>query len=147
MLTPTDCFQKWGQPKDDAKWQSRLLILWVVPADIRQKCPALPAKIYTNKLMVAPMETGFRNLIAKGLHDELKTWNGSFNIRTQRGSDKQSLHSWAAAFDINKAENELGAKPRLSKEFAQCFIDAGFDWGGDWAMPRTDGMHFQLKQL
>jgi len=39
-----------------------------------------------------------------------------------------------------------GAAVKMT-EFAQCFIDAGFDWGGDWAMPRTDGMHFQLKQL
>ena len=77
--------------------------------------------------------------------NELKTWDGCFNVRRKRGLKSLSLHSWGIAIDVNAAWNGLGKEPTLSKEFVQCFIDAGFDWGGTWT--RKDGMHFQLKTI
>jgi hypothetical protein len=144
MVTPDQCYAKYGEPgthQADAH-----LVIWDVPDDINKLIPTSPNRIYINKDMIGPMEKGFRNLIDRGLASELRTWDGCYNIRKQRGSYKSmSLHSWAIAFDVNAAWNGLGATPTLSSKFVQCFVDAGFDWGGYWH--RKDGMHFQLKKI
>lgn len=147
MLTSNECLKKWGTPEATLQWESKLLVLWDVPTSINDAIPALPNRIYCNRLMVAPLEKAFRNLIERGHADELKTWDGCYNIRKKRGLNSLSIHAWALAIDINAAWNQLGKVPRLSSGFVKCFTDAGLDWGGDWAMPRTDGMHFQLKNI
>lgn len=147
MLTSSDCIKRFGMPEPTIKWEGTYLVSWDVPTSINDAIPALPNRIYCNKLMVGPLEKAFRNLIARGHADELKAWDGCFNIRKKRGLGSPSIHSWALAVDINAAWNQLGKKPTFSAGFVKCFTDAGFDWGGDWAMPRTDGMHFQLKTI
>jgi hypothetical protein len=91
------------------------------------------------------LEKAFKNIIDRGLVNELKTWDGCFNIRKKRGATSASLHSWGIAIDINAAWNGFGKPPTMSKELVSCFKDVGFDWGGDWTRP--DGMHFQLASL
>jgi hypothetical protein len=105
----------------------------------------IPKRIYCNKDMIKPLGDAFRNLIERGHVDELKTWDGCFNIRKKRGLASLSLHSWALAIDVNAFENGLNQEPKLSQGFVRCFTDAGFDWGGLWK--RKDGMHFQLAKL
>ena len=162
MINGKDAFVKFGHDVTTVKWQSKNMVFWDVPEDIRHEIPALPKRLFVNKLMVVPLEKGFRNLIAAGIASELKTWDGCFTPRAIRGYEKQfqravnagdfetaskyaSLHYWALAFDVNYVWNKLGAKPTLSKKFVQCFVDAGFDWGGYFK--RLDGMHFQLASL
>lgn len=147
MLTSSECQKRFGVPEPTIKWEGTVLTLWDVPTSINDAIPALPNCIYCNKLMVKPLELAFRNLIARGHADELKTWDGCYNIRKKRGLNSLSIHAWALAIDMNAAWNQLGKKPTFSAGFVKCFTDAGFDWGGDWQMPRTDGMHFQLRQL
>lgn len=142
-VKPSQALARFGNP--DIYFERKHMVLWDVPSDINNAIPALPNKIYCNKLMVAPLEKAFRNLIKAGLAKELKTWDGCFNIRKARGLSSMSLHSWAIAVDLNAAWNGLGKTPTLSARFVKCFTDAGFDWGGTWA--RKDGMHFQLSTL
>jgi hypothetical protein len=144
MLTSEECFAKFGEPKD----KSPYLKLWNVPANLL--VGKIPKKIYCNSCFIEPLTKAFENLIQRNKVDELKTFNGCFNIRPIRGYEnstpvKYSLHSWGVAVDFNLLENGLGAKPKLSDEFVLCFEDAGFDWGGHFK--RVDGMHFQLKEL
>lgn len=97
--------------------------------------------------MVEPLEKAFRELIAQNVHHELKTWDGCFNVRLQRGSETEmSIHSWGIAIDVNAAWNRFGRVPTLSNTFVACFKKFGFDWGGDFKKPRKDGMHFQLEK-
>lgn len=139
MLQPKDCRARYGDPKKEAH-----MALWDVPAEL--EIGAIPKRLYCNRDLVGPLSAAFKNLIGRGFVAELKTWDGCFNIRTMKGSDKTaSLHSWGVAVDVNAAWNGYGKKPKLSKGFVQCFKDAGFDWGGDWKTP--DGMHFQLARL
>lgn len=147
MGADKQCIRKWGLPVASVAWEGSLLVLWDIPTSINDAIPALPNRLYCNRLLVKPLELAFRNLIARGHADELKTWDGCFNIRYKRGDDSWSLHSWAVAIDVNAAWNPFGGKSTLSAGFVKCFTDAGFDWGGDWQMPRTDGMHFQLKTI
>jgi hypothetical protein len=95
--------------------------------------------------MLVPLSKAFFNLIEQGIQDELKTWDGCFNIRKKRGLTSMSLHSWGIAIDVNAAWNGLNQKPNLSAKFVKCFTDAGFEWGGLWQ--RRDAMHFQLKTI
>jgi hypothetical protein len=96
--------------------------------------------------MVVPLSNAFKKLIDTNCVDELKTWDGCFNIRKKRGLASMSLHSWGLAVDVNAFENGLGQNPKLSKEFVECFTSSGFLWGGTWKN-RCDGMHFELSKI
>ena len=119
------------------------MTVWDVPTHL--EIGVITKKLYCNKQIVAPLIQAFTNLIDRKMVDELNTWDGCFNVRRKRGLKSLSLHSWGIAIDVNAAWNGLGKDPVLSKEFVQCFIDAGFDWGGTWT--RKDGMHFQLNNI
>lgn len=143
MVTSQQALNKYGEPTPtfEGKWMT----LWPVPADIEEKMPVLPPKIYGNKDIIKPLEAAFMALIASGAYKELKTWDGCFNVRKMRALASMSLHSWGIAIDVNQATNQLNMKPELSPLFVKAFKDNGFDWGGDWK--RLDGMHFQLKTI
>ncbi|MCX6210132.1 MAG: M15 family metallopeptidase [Bacteroidetes bacterium] len=138
MIYPKDCFAKYGTPTLENN-----MVLWDVPTEL--EVGIIPKKLYCNQDMVAPLTVAFKHLIERGFVKELKTFDGCFNIRPQRGATSQSLHSWGIAIDVNASWNQLGQKPNLSTGFVKCFLDAGFDWGGYFS--RLDGMHFQLSRL
>lgn len=138
MVTSAQCLKKYGDPAKESN-----MTLWDVPAEL--EIGVIPKRLYCNKDLVAPLTQAFRNLIDTGKVNELKTWDGCFNIRKKRGLSSMSLHSWGVAIDVNAAWNGLGKEPVLSSEFVKCFTDAGFEWGGTWK--RKDGMHFQLASI
>jgi len=139
MVTPSMASAKYGRPQN-----YKNMIVWDIPTEL--EIGVIPKKLYCNKDIVIPLGNAFNNIIKRNLITELKTFDGCFNIRLQRGSKiAQSLHSWGIAIDVNASWNQLGKEPTLSKEFVKCFIDAGFDWGGNWV--RKDGMHFQLSSI
>ena len=142
MVTSAQCLKKWGDPTIVAN-ELKYMNVWDVPTHL--EIGVIPKKLYCNKQIVAPLTQAFTNLIDRKMIDELKTWDGCFNVRRKRGLKSLSLHSWGIAIDVNAAWNGLGKEPTLSKEFVQCFLDAGFDWGG--TLRRKDGMHFQLKTI
>jgi len=138
MVTSAACLAKYGPPEKEAH-----MVVWDVPTEL--EVGAIPRRIYCNRDLIAPLRLAISHLITRGYIDELKTWDGCFNIRKMRGLASMSLHSWGIAIDVNAAWNGLGAEPTLSPGFVKCFTDAGFDWGGTWQ--RKDGMHFQLKSI
>lgn len=140
MVSSKQCYAKWGDP---AANESKFMVPWDVPVRIQMK--AVPKRIYCNKLMCEPLANAFNNIITRNLAQELRTWDGCFNIRKKRGSASASLHSWGIAIDINAAWNGFGKPPTISSELVKCFTDAGFAWGGAWSRP--DGMHFELKEI
>ena len=142
MVTSAQCLKKWGDPAI-TKNELKYMTVWDVPAHL--EIGVIPKKLYCNKQIVAPLIKAFTNLIDRKLVNELKTWDGCFNVRKKRGLTSMSLHSWGIAIDVNAAWNGLHKTPQLSAGFVKCFTDAGFDWGGTWT--RKDGMHFQLKTI
>ena len=138
MVTSKQCLAKYGPPEREAG-----MALWDVPAYL--EFGVIPKRIYCNRDLVRPLSQALLNVVNRGLVDQLKTWDGCFNIRKKRGAGSPSLHSWGLAIDINAAWNGFGKPPTMSAELVKCFTDAGFDWGGVWAKP--DGMHFQLREL
>lgn len=139
MVTSTQALKKYGEPSPS----NPSLTLWDVPAEL--EIGVIPKRIYCNKDLVEPLKKAFQELIRTGYVNELKTWDGCFNIRKKRGLSSMSLHSYGIAIDVNAFENGLGQTPKLSAGFVKCFTDNGFDWGGVWT--RKDGMHFQLSKI
>lgn len=144
MLTAAECLRVLGEPIPEREGAFGM-ILWTVPAHLW--LPVLPRRIYMNSRMVRPMTDALKNIRDRGLGEQLKTWDGCFNIRPMKGRGRRppSLHSWGLAIDINAAWNGFGKAPTMTPELVACFTDAGLDWGGVWSTP--DGMHFQLKKL
>ncbi len=156
MLKPAQCFKKYGQPGGSN--QNSYCVSWQVPADIlaafsHVKFSAMgtigfPKKIFVHKDLLPKLEKGLRNLMEKGLTKELVSWDGCMQIRKMRlSTTSYSLHSWAAAFDINAAMNQQGKIVTLSPAFVECFKSTGLDWGGDFTGKSKDGMHFQLSTI
>lgn len=140
MVVSATCFKKYGEPSAN----NPCMVLWDVPNEL--EIGLIPKRIYCNKDLIKPLTKAFQALIKTGKVEELKTYDGCFNIRKIRGGKQMSLHSWGIAIDVNAFENGLGQQPKLSPEFVKCFTDAGFDWGGNW-VSRKDGMHFQLSKI
>lgn len=136
------CLQKLGDPtKPETK---NYLSIWRPSQDILTNIKAWPGKLYCYKSMPQYLEQALELVIIRGLQDQIKTFDGCFNVRPIRGTKNTwSIHSWGLAFDINAEENGLGKAPKLSPELVACF-DMWFDWGGNFK--RLDGMHFELKQ-
>lgn len=139
MVTSQQALKKYGKPTIN----NPHLVLWDVPSEL--EIGVIPKRIYCNKDLIGPISEAFKKLIDTKAVNELKTWDGCFNIRNKRGLASMSLHSWAIAVDVNAFENGLNQIPKLSKEFVECFTSSGFDWGGTWT--RKDGMHFQLSKI
>lgn len=140
MVTSNQCLRKYGQPSAS----NACMVLWDVPTEL--EIGIIPKKIYCNRDLVLPLKNAFKNLIERGFVNELKTYDGCFNIRKKRGLNSMSLHSWGIAIDVNAFENGLGKEPKLSAGFVKCFTDANFHWGGHWTS-RVDGMHFELASI
>lgn len=139
MVTSAQALKKYGQPSASNKWMT----LWDVPSEL--EIGIIPKKIYCNKDLIEPLSKALRALIVTGCVQELKTWDGCFNIRKKRGLSSMSLHSWGIAIDVNAFENGLRQEPKLSARFVKCFTDNGFVWGGTWR--RKDGMHFEIASI
>lgn len=118
--------------------------MYEVPINLQ--LPNLPSKIYCNIDFIEPFEKAIKNMIEANCVNEIKTFDGCFNIRKARGTSVYSLHSWAVAIDLNAFENQMYTKGKFSKKFIDSWKKAGFDWGGDWTK-RTDPMHFQLSKI
>lgn len=139
MVTSQQALKKYGEPTTS----NPHLVLWDVPSEL--EIGVIPKRIYCNKDLIGPLSEAFKKLIQTKAVNELKTWDGCFNIRKKRGLTSMSLHSWGIAVDMNAFENGLGQTPKFSKQFVECFTSSGFDWGGTWA--RKDGMHMQLSKI
>ena len=140
MVTSKDCFAKYGDPSANER---KFMVIWDVPTSLEHG--AIPKRIYCNKDLVPLLEKAFKNVNDRFLAEQVKTWDGCFNIRKKRCAASMSLHSWGLAIDINAAWNGFGKKPTMSPALVKCFTDAGFNWGGNWKRP--DGMHMEIAKL
>lgn len=132
--------ERYGDPRTKG-WESRWMMLW----NVRKEFPWFPKeRLYLHKDFQPLLETAFGELQRTGLHREIKTCEGTFAIRTVRGSHAfLSIHSWGAAIDFNAAANPLGSVGEWSPAFLQAMRSAGLYCGADWR-GRKDPMHFAM---
>lgn len=140
MLDAKSCIELYGEP--NSLKVRNFLFIWRIPEIYLKKIPCLPNKIYCHKKLPEYLMNAFDLILMRKLEDQIKTWDGCYNVRTTRGGMSWSIHSWGLAIDINAQENPFRKEPKMKPELVACF-DQWFDWGGDWKIP--DGMHFSLK--
>lgn len=150
------CLRKYGNPLDDpAAFERKWMVKYNVPLFICTHIPALPNHIYCNIEITTPLEKILNCLIESGYYKEIKTWDGCFNIRPQRGTTTiPSLHSFGIAVDLNAADNpfrttyqqaiEKGLKP-FTDAFVNAWRDNGWTCGADFKK-NPDRMHFSYLQ-
>ena len=96
-----------------------------------------------HKLVAPHFEDVFRTIADNNLAKHIKTFDGCYNPRLQRGSrTKWSVHSWAIAIDLNAFENKFRSIGNMNSDIVDIFESKGFTWGGRWN--RSDPMHFQF---
>lgn len=155
MATSREALKLFGQPGGPN--EGSYMSIWNVPEEIQKafshvKFSALgtvgfPKKIYANDKLIPILNQALNNVIERGFTKDLKTWDGCYIVRNKRTNSSYSMHSWGLAIDVNAFENRQGQLPKISAQFASCFIDAGFTWGGLWSGKTVDGMHFEITKL
>lgn len=133
-------YNRYGDPRLPG-WENKWMTRW----EIRQTFAWFPAAaIYLHKDFKPKLEAAFHELEAKGLHHEIKTYDGAFHIRNVRGSSTAlSIHSWGAAIDLNAAQNPLGTAGHWSQPFIEVMLTNGIFCGQNW-VGRKDPMHFAM---
>jgi len=133
-------YERYGDPRIKG-WGNKWMVIW----QVQQAFPWFPAqKIYIHKDFRVKLQEAFHALEQAGVHHEIKTFDGCYNIRHVRGSDSAlSIHSWGAAIDLNAADNPLGSNGTWSAAFLKVMSSHGIYCGQNWK-GRKDPMHFAL---
>jgi hypothetical protein len=122
------------------------------------------SRFLVNKYFKAVLIKAYTALQAAGLHTEIKSFDGCYNDRNVRGSNKLSGHAYAVAVDHNAAQEGMQSIPaaditpekRLgnwSAQFVATMKGAGLFYGGDFHTIHADGteridpMHFALLDI
>lgn len=158
MLNSTQLIKKYGNPEVNAKsFEIAWLIMWDMPKDLIPYFPHVPSRIYLNKDIAIPFENVLIALVANATYTEIKTFNGEWVIRNQRGSTSVSTHAFGLSFDFNSAWNPFRIRAKetdaeweavrekivqWSPRFLQTWRDNHWICGADWNH-RIDGMHFE----
>lgn len=141
MKTTAELLARYGNPTINQKlFEKNWMVLWDNPYHLQ--IPHLPAKIYVNKDITVRLEKTLAALILANVHNEIKSFDGCFVVRSQRGSSSISRHSFGIALDINAAWNPLYGKITWSEQFLNIWRNNGWICGADFHS-RKDGMHFE----
>lgn len=115
----------------------------------KQKCAG---KVRLHKKAAPMFQAFFKDIEDAGLLHLVKTYDGAFNPRFARGSDKSlSNHAWGTAIDINGYANPLGKQPAKRGtdgsvwELVPYMIKNGIYWGGYFS--RKDNMHLEIGKV
>ena len=130
----------YGDPRATG-WQYRWMTLW----EVGKEFPWFPkSRIYIHKDFQRVLRGAFAALVRQGLHKEIKTCDGSYNLRKLRGSfSVLSVHAWGCAIDLNARQNPMGSEGQWSAEFIAVMAEHRVFCGQLWE-GRKDPMHFAL---
>jgi hypothetical protein len=153
MTTQEKLIAKYGHPlQNQSQVERNCLTLWDIPYQINAMIPALPNRLYCNVDAIPVFLRWFERMVETRLYKEIKTFDGCYCPRYQRGSDTMiSIHSWGLALDLNASQNPLNhtreqAKRKgllpFSPEFVTLAEDCGLSAGMNFKK-RPDGMHYQ----
>jgi hypothetical protein len=150
MTPQQQMIAKYGMP--GPAYEAKFCTLWAIQEDF----PWFPvAKVFINTDFKALMYAGLKKVEADGLHAQIVTFDGCLSERPVRGSSAISMHSWAAAMDLNRTAghmvqgvpvSQITTAQRLgpwSQQFVDDMKSVGLYFGGDF-IHRPDPMHWSL---
>lgn len=125
-------------------WESRMTVVaFPSPLPLGWDKSKLAKGARVNHEIADEVDRACRIIAKEGLWPRLRTFDGAYAFRAQRGSStKTSMHSFGAALDFNAETNQLGMTGDMDMGIVQLFEACGWTWGGRWK--RKDGMHFQF---
>jgi len=119
-------------------WEDDNMMTW--KADWMPK-----GRLYVNKKIKPVLEAAINACLALNDGYKIRTI-GCFAPRPKRVNGELSVHSFAAAVDINADTNPLSLDGILRTDIPDAWIaefeKRGFTWGGRWRKP--DAMHLQF---
>jgi len=128
-------------------WEMEHMSYAVLPAPLplTGSSTLVVRKLRVHRRAVAQFEDFFA-----ALFNEPEVWKtigdcaGAYNWRPQRRSKALSRHAWGVAVDLDVGDNPFGdATPNVHPRTIALAEEFGFAWGGFFAAPRTDGMHYE----
>ena len=130
----------------DPRWETEQLARATLPFAIPLSWD--PAKqvrsLYCHRNLAALFPAVFAEIERRGLREKVRTYGGCFNFRAKRSGNKLSTHAWGIAIDLNPETNGMGREGDMPPGIVSVFESFGFTWGGRWAGPGKDPMHFQF---
>ncbi|MGH2725299.1 MAG: M15 family metallopeptidase [Actinomycetota bacterium] len=118
-----------------------------VRANIRTARVPILGEIHCHRRIIPLFRAALAELARRGLGNLIQGYAGCFSPRFANFNPTSGLshHSWGVAFDINAAQNPLGAEPTMDPRMVEVMRRWGFTWGGLWLVP--DGMHFEFQRF
>lgn len=130
------------------RWGSKDLIqqdrAWVHSSIVSEHLPVL-GEVVCHRRIMRQLSYAFKEIEREGLAPLIRSYDGCYVPRLQRGSSSFSLHAWGIAFDINASTNQEGNNPTIDARIVRIMKRWGFAWGGDFLIP--DGMHFEFARF
>lgn len=135
-----------GQPA--ARWEHSNLDVYDLPYPMRLAWNKgiIVRRICCNKMVRKSLLSILERIQKKIGPDRIKAegldqFGGCYCFRPRRRSHALSLHSWAAAIDLNPMGNDPGSKGTMPEDVVELFEEEGWTWGGRWK--NRDAMHFE----
>lgn len=155
MLVQEKFIQRFGNPLlDKITFEKKFMKVFNYSETITTNIPSLGKSIYCNINFYPIYEKFLLELISRNLHTEIKTNDECYQVRSIRGSNEISIHSWGMAVDLNANDNPLGMDREtaikegltpFTQGFQQTALDIGLVCGYDFS--RKDGMHFENTNI
>lgn len=117
---------------------------WVARNIVAVDLPIV-GRVETHRVMVPIITSVMEEIEEAGLASEVRCLL-CFCPRHKMHNPKRglSIHSWAAAFDVNPSTNMPGKIGDIHPGIVRIFESHGFNWGGRWR--NRDDMHFQYAR-
>jgi hypothetical protein len=131
-------------------WETRILTVIQLPATLPLSwAPPRQVTHVRCHARIAPfLEAAFQEVFTADQWQLLEDFGGCYAWRTiRRDPHHLSRHCWGIAVDLNVKKNPQGSPPSMPAAVVGAFKAQGFEWGGLWAEPRTDGMHFEFVDV
>ena len=134
------------KPDHENKWGKGAWVIvddeWVAKYLIEVNLPVVGDK-KVNKGVAYDLKHILTLVAQRGLDQHIKQF-GCWAPRHKMHNRKNglSVHTWAAAVDINQSENPVGSgHGKIDPGIVEIFEAYGWEWGGRWRT--SDPMHFQ----
>lgn len=129
-------------------WEARMAsVVFPVPLPLGWDLSVRARGARVHSFIAAETQHVFELLAKEGLWQHLKTYDGGYAWRQQRGStSKLSMHAFGAALDFNEATNKQGTPGDMHPGVVQIFEACGWTWGGRFQGSRIDPMHYQFPK-